>query len=492
MSKNRIKLIIILFLAVTLIPVILPQPEALAVGESGFVVDIAVVDDSCGEHVSNIRMPQAAIKFRLSPEVTRLPEDNRYNRLRGNFPEGNATQDTKVIEFEIISDIVTSDKDGINPLFVKLSDINELKKGTAVWGQSGKVYRYNIEIVGIYRTDNDATNPDVDRSINYLNGGDYFSGPNNPVILGDIYIDHAGEIDTAVFWDATGNEKCEGFVKTGSDASGCVKYHVLDFEFSTDYIGRYANSIAGKITYSVNFEYIPDFLTDNYSYFGGNNIRSAIADKNKDSWNVYTMWPDPDKPYTFDAYDPANPPAVPSFMEVGVVLAGGALSNNDEILFTGFPYEGKDGHQISFIFGLAGKMETVEGTNLSLVYEDYLYRAVNADRIKPEVKSYTNFINSGYTRIYEKMPLFSYSSQITGHQINILSVSYGDLTRYTIGGDDGDKTYNARIVIFDPDELVIVGITLNVLPGVIAVLISVSVVATIVIIARKRIRQGFN
>lgn len=477
--------------------------QSQAAQEMGFAVDIAVIDDSCGEHISSIRIPQVAIKFRLSPEVTNFPNDNRYNSARANFPEGNATQDTKVIEYEVISDIVTSDINGVNSLFIKLSDIPELKDGTALWGQYGKAYRYNIEMVGIYRTDNDDVSPTVARSRNYINDGNYYSGPKSPKILGDIYIDYSGKISSSTFWDESASEKTAGFVKNDSDSSECVKYHVMDFELSTDYIGKYSNSIAGKITYEVVFEHIPDFLTDNYAYreWGGLFIKDAISFNNKDSWTVYTLpWREYiDGKYIYwkhisGSYG-TDPDTAPTDKEAGVIGANGALSDNDKIIFTGLPLEGKNGKTINVnTYINIDNVTDLAGNDARDIYKDYIFYAQNVGRIDKSITTLDKFFQHEFADKYDNIKKRVDVITRPAPQPDIINVYYFQSKNIFLPliHENGTINNTFRYVIFDPDELVIVGVVLNILPGIIAIMVSIVALITAIAISRKRGRERIS
>lgn len=480
--------ICILILGLVISPINPLQSKVMAAEDIGFIVDVAVVDDSCGEHISNILMPQVAIKFRLSPEVTSLPQDNRYNDTRGNFPEGNASQDTKVIEYEVISGIVTSDKNGVNSFFIKLSDIPELKEGTSNWGQFGKVYRYNLEMIGVYKTDNNETSPTVDRSKNYLHDGNYFDGPTHTAMICDIYIDYSGRMDSAIFWDESASEKAVGFVKNDTDTSSCVKYRVLDFELSTDYIGKYPNSIAGKVTYFVGFESMPEFLTNNYTDTSA--IYSSISAKNKDSWVVYFPFTPNDK-YLGGSYG-GDSQTVPTNKEAGVVSAEGALSDNDNIIFSGLPKEGKDGRAIHINSYLkTDNITDLSGNDARDIYKDYIFYAQNVGRIDDSVTTLDKFFQhefaNKYDNIKKRVHVFTPSSGIGPDVINVyyeqLANIYLPLTE-----SNGTENNNFRYVIFDPDELVIVGVTLNLLPGIVAILIFFTTIIAFIVVSRKRRR----
>lgn len=438
-------------------------PKEAKAATSSFVQDIVVSDETDGAHIAGIRVPEIAVQYRIVPEVTTLPSgDNRYNGERGNYPDGNSPQDTKVIEYEKVFPAFTSNGDGKDPIAannkVALQDINELKDGTANWGANGKVYRYHLNIVGIYRTDDSQT---IDKGRNLLNMGNLITAPAQTEVLMDVYIGSDGKMGEVIFWDKSGSEKTHGFAAPdlrgrAATADNSIKYNVYDVEVSTDYIGNSSNSVAGKVIYNAVLENLPDYLTNGKADTGF--IISAITGKNKDSW----------------ADDAAN-----SALNAGKAAFKGALSDNDKIVFGGLPFEGSDVNRNPIKFSASidySKVTDLAGNDVKEKYSDAIYFAANVERIDGSVQSMTDFVATDYGKNYSYDP-------------GTAQVKSTDPTPMVKGDSTSDN--NVRFVVFDPEELVIVGVILNTAPGVIAIVAAAFAGVVAFAVARKRRKNSF-
>lgn len=436
-------------------------PKEAKAATSSFVQDIVVSDETDGAHIAGIRVPEIAVQYRIVPEVTTLPSgDNRYNGERGNYPDGNSPQDTKVIEYEKVFPAFTSNGDGKDPIaannIVDLQDINELKDGTANWGANGKVYRYHLNIIGIYRTDDNQT---IDKGRNLLNMGNLIAAPAQTEVLMDVYIGSDGKMGQVIFWDKSGSEKTQGFAAPSSrgraaTADNSIKYNVYDVEVSTDYIGNSSNSVAGKVIYNAVLENLPDYLTNAQADAGF--ITSAITGKNKDSWS-----------WNNDPTDIKN----------GKTVFEGALSDNDKVVFGGLPYEGADGNPIKFSASIDySKITDLAGQNVKEKYSDAIYFAANVERIDGSVQSMTDFVATDYGKNYSYDP-------------GINEIKSTDPTPMVKGDATSDN--NVRFVVFDPEELVIVGVILNTAPGVIAIVAAAFAGVVAFAVAHKRRKNSF-
>lgn len=435
-------------------------PKEAKAATSSFVQDIVVSDETDGAHIAGIRVPEIAVQYRIVPEVTTLPAgDNRYNGERGNYPEGNSPQDTKVIEYEKVFPAFTSNGDGKDPIaannIVDLQDINELKDGTANWGANGKVYRYHLNIIGIYRTDD---NQKIEKGRNLLNMGNLITAPAQTEVLMDVYIGSDGKMGQVIFWDKSGSEKTQGFAAPDSrgraaTADNSIKYNVYDVEISTDYIGNSSNSVAGKVIYATVLENLPDYLTNGKAdpLF----ILSAITGKNKDSWAASSS----------------------SSLDIGKAVFYGALSDNDKIVFGGLPFEGADGNPIKFSAEIDySKITDLAGADAKDKYTDAIYFAANVERIDGSIQSMTDFVATDYGKNY------SYDPGINHIKATVPSPM--------VKGDSTSDN-NVRFVVFDPEELVIVGVILNTAPGVIAIVAAAFAGVVAFAVARKRRKNSF-
>lgn len=436
---------------------IAPEAVKADVGP-GFELGINVVDQTDGMHVGGILVPQMVVKFRLVPEVTSLPSgDTRYDNNRGNFPDGNNVSDTKVIEYDYkTSTYSTSGADGEAGCYlVQLENIPELAEGTATWGANSKVYRYHLNMVAIYRTDSSG---DAITSVNYLNSGDLITAPKSTEILMDVYIGSTGKIESTVLWDKAGSDKITGFAAPTmrgraagpSGASNSISYNVYDLEVSTDYIGLASNRVDGKVMYNVVLENVPEYLTRNQTTT--DMIKNAIVCKNKDSWAADT---------TSGNTDLSN----------DRVVFRGALASNDKIVFAGMPIEGANGYPINFSAGIDYKNVTdLTGANVKDLYKDAIYFGSHVERIDGSIDSMDAFVSTAYASAYDY-------SEGTGY------VKQTALINMVPSSSTSDN--NVRFVVFDPSELVIVGVTVSALPGVIAILAAVAGLVVFVVVRRK-------
>ena len=455
MKKIIRKVIVTMVMASTMVTMLWTSPpgrnaEAASDGLS-FDQQIKANDVTDGSHISGITTPNFKVEYRLDPILNVNSNDKRYETDLANYPVGSVKDATGVINYtkEIAPKI--TDASGIASEEISANDIFNGKK----FAENSKVYRYNVSIVGLYVKENDTTWS----SSNLLNSPD--SGIVVPHItpIMDVSIDSDGKIAQIAMWDSSGTSKTSGFVARNSsgngnpfittvyadDGSGAIEYNTNDVVITSDYIGGNWDSIHGGISYSVTFTNLPYYLVSSDAVF-----ESLIVGTNARSWKAK------------------------SGNTTTNATAEGTLDQTDEITFHGIPAVDGAGKKVTYSstihFENLDKDESLKKQYASAIF----YGAV-ADRIS-SVSSLAEFASSG---------------QSVGYDNN--AYKQGEDYR-TIGASEVSATsVNAnRFVIFDPDQLVVVGVVKNSAPAVFMIIAGILILMLLLIGRRHEDNYHFK
>lgn len=429
--------------AATLVLGLVPVVPVKAAGVASFKQDIKIVDKTDDSHVKNVKVPGIKITYKLTPVVgtDNLPaNDTRYAQTLQDFPDGTLQDATKVITADVEIASKASDKDGL--VQTEITAQNLFKQGNSTtdtgttFGATSKVYRYHLEIAGIYvRTDDysgAATYGD-----NLLDADDAsYAFPEDTKKLLDVSVgtDNKTVVGFA-FWDSTGANKQEGYLSDNGDE---IDYNVSDIKVSSDYIGKNWNNLEKGFVYTVSLTDLPKYFT------AATDITNAMDDKGL-NWQL----------------DATN-----GFVTSGTkntLLIGGPLNQNSEILFTGIPAGVKYSATLDF---------AALSTDLKSQYGSAIFFGAPAKRVN-NIADMQAFAASEYATDYQ------YEAYDTANDTNKRTTD-GD-TEAVLTADGN----SARFVIFDPDQLIIVGIIRRNGPAVLMVAVAAAILAAL-IASKKR------
>jgi len=419
-----------------------------------FNQEVAVQDVSDGAHSSGVYIPDLKVVYRLTPIPVADSTDSRYAENLSLFPNGSLAQDTGVVEYTKEIGSQKTDKTGSVTVAVNGSDIFPSSSlGTpAYFQQFSKVYRYQISIVGVYEK-NAAGTDWLDT--NLIDSPD--SGITVPTVapIIDISVGSTGTIDGIAMWDSSGTTKLEGFTNStgtttamlqnpfvmtasAADESNAITVQVYDVALSSDYIGNSWASIHGGIFYSVTFTNLPYYLHSK-------TLTELMTDGNSRSWT--------------DGTDGTN-----------TDTATGTLNEKDEIVFHGIPAATTVGTPVTYSAVLDfSQLATV---NLASTYAPGIYYGNTASRV------------SGVSSLSE----FASSPDVAYYQYK----AYGgasDGSRTTDSANIGAGLANAaRFLIFDPDQLVVVGVMEHTTPAVLLI-VTAAVLLFLLMLGRRREKE---
>lgn len=419
-----------------------------------FNQEIAVQDVSDGLHTAGVWIPDLKIVYRLTPIPVTESSDSRYAENLSLFPNGSLAQDTKVVEYtkEIASQ--KTDKTGSVMETVNGSDIFPVANvgGANYFQQYSKVYRYQIAIVGVFEKDESGSNWLTTNLLDSTDSG--ITVPTATPIM-DISVGSSGTIDGIAMWDSSGTNKLEGFTNStgtttaklnnpfvmtasAADESNAITVQYYDVTLSSDYIGNSWASIHGGIFYSITFTNLPYYLHSKA-------LTDLMADGNSRSW--------------VDGTDGTN-----------TDTATGTLSEQDEIVFKNIPVSTSGGTPVTYSAVL--DFSKLAEKNLASTYASGIYYGNTANRI------------SGVNSLSE----FASSPDVAYYQYK----AYG-------GASDGSRTTDeatigsglanaARFLIFDPDQLVVVGVMEHTTPAVLLI-VTAAVLLFLLMLGRRREKE---
>ena len=422
--------------AVTLVLGLVPVVPVKAAGVASFKQQIKVVDKTDDSHSAKVTVPGLKITYKLTPIVgtANLPaNDTRYAQTLDSFPDGTLKDTTKVITADVSIASAQSDKNGLIEKTVAATDL--FATGTT-FGATSKVYRYQLEIAGVFAQTGTSTWSD-----NLLDSKDVtYLFPESTTKLLDISV--GTDFKTIVgmaFWDAAGAEKQDGYLADNSDE---IDYNVSDIKVSSDYIGQNWNNLEKGFQYTVTLTNLPSYLTQTA-------ITDALDDQGL-SWKVDTT-------ATTD-------------LSAGKFVIAGPLNRDSEIIFSGMPKDVKYKASLDF-----NKLETAKvngvATDLREQYGSAIYFGAPATRVSG-ITDMKSFAASDMAKEYE------YQAYKKGSDSDARATSEAT----TVLTADGNS---ARFVIFDPDQLIIVGIIRRNGPAVLMVAVAAAIMAAL-IASKKR------
>ena len=421
-------------LAVGMIPAI-PAMPVKAAALSSFDQEIIINDVTDGSHTSNVMTPNITVEYLLTPvtDSSALPaNDSRYVKSLADFPQGNVLGATSVLDKKVTIAAATTDTTGKITYAVAASTILPQTDGTSAlpYGAS-KVYRYRIIISGIF-VGSDTTN--------LLNSTQTdFTLPSDTTRLLDVSTDSKQQITGIAFWDAAGTNKLDGYV--GDD--GGIKYNVSDIVVSSDYIGKNWDSLHGGFSYSIN---LPNFP----SYFTKAGILKSMDDKGR-------SWDESSDTGVTNIYGETD-------VTKNTCTLKGTFDQNSSLVLFGMPAGVKYSATIDF-----SQLKTagVRGSDIRSQYGPAIFYGLNADQVT-DVEDMTAFFSSSYA---DKYKYKAYEEDKD--------------TRTTADIDDGVTSntaaavQTARFVIFDPNQLIVVGVIRRTAPAALMVAVAAAILAAL-------------
>ncbi len=417
-------------LAVGMIPAI-PAMPVKAAALSSFDQEIIINDVTDGSHTENVKTPELKIQYLLTPvtDSSALPaNDSRYVKSLADFPAGNVQGDTGVQDMTVT---IPSNTTGTNGKITKAIGTSDVLVDSSGYGAS-KVYRYRIIISGIYLS--------TDTKTNLLNTTQTdFTLPSDTTRLLDVSTDSNKAITGIAFWDAAGTNKLDGYV--GDD--GGIKYNVSDIVVSSDYIGKNWDSLHGGLSYSVKLTNFPSYFTADAD------ILKSIDDKGR-SWKAASSG---NKYVQASASD-------------NVFVMNGTFDQNSSLVIFGMPAGVKYSATIDFS-KLASAQVAGATKDLRSQYGPAIFYGLDADQVT-DVEDMTAFFSSSYADKYK------YKAYETNND-----------TRTTADIDDGVTSntaaavQTARFVIFDPNQLIVVGVIRRTAPAVLMVAVAAAILAAL-------------
>lgn len=415
-------------LAVGMIPAI-PAMPVKAAALSSFDQEIIINDVTDGSHTENVKTPELKIQYLLTPvtDSSALPaNDSRYVKSLADFPAGNVQGDTGVQDMTVT---IPSGTTGTNGKITKAIGTSDVLVNPSKYGAS-KVYRYRIIISGIF-VGSDTTN--------LLNSTQTdFTLPSDTTRLLDVSTDSKQQITGIAFWDAAGTNKLDGYV--GDD--GGIKYNVSDIVVSSDYIGKNWDSLHGGFAYSIKLTNFPSYFTS------AADILKSVDDKGR-SWKEDTA--------VTGAYQKADD-------KDNVCGLTGTFDQNSSLVIFGMPAGVKYSATIDF-----SQLQTagVGGSDIRSQYGPAIFYGLDADQVT-DVEDMTAFFSSSYADKYK------YKAYETDKD-----------TRTTADIDDGVTSntaaavQTARFVIFDPNQLIVVGVLRRTAPAALMVAVAAAILAAL-------------
>ena len=415
-------------LAVGMIPAI-PAMPVKAAALSSFDQEIIINDVTDGSHTENVKTPELKIQYLLTPvtDSSALPaNDSRYVKSLADFPAGNVQGDTGVQDMTVT---IPSGTTGTNGKITKAIGTSDVLVDPSKYGAS-KVYRYRIIISGIF-VGSDTTN--------LLNSTQTdFTLPSDTTRLLDVSTDSKQQITGIAFWDAAGTNKLDGYV--GDD--GGIKYNVSDIVVSSDYIGKNWDSLHGGFAYSIKLTNFPSYFTS------AADILKSVDDKGR-SWKEDTAVTGA---YQKDDY------------KDNVCGLTGTFDQNSSLVIFGMPAGVKYSATIDFSqLQKAG----VGGSDIRSQYGPAIFYGLDADQVT-DVEDMTAFFSSSYADKY-KYKAYEENKDI----------------RTTADIDDGVTSNSAaavqtaRFVIFDPNQLIVVGVIRRTAPAALMVAVAAAILAAL-------------
>ena len=424
-------------------------------GDMSFTQQVLIVDQTDGSHTQGVYTPDLKITYRLTPVVGVNSTDSRYAQDLNLFPKGTLEDGTGVIETSIDCNGGLSDAKGTVSYPIGVSSFFTGDQATFV--EKSKVYRYNIAIVGVYLKTKDGS---AWSTTNILNSpGSGIEVPTTAPLM-DVNVDTDGKISGIAMWDESGSTKLDGFtatsstnsarltspfVMTASAASGsnAIEVSTNDVTISSDYIGSNWDSIHGGIAYSITFRNLP-------YYISGKDLTALITDRNARSW-----------------VDTTNVGAADKTLS-------GTLDMNDALVFHGIPATDTEGNKVTYsaalnFSGLQNAKDVSGNTkDLRSTYAPGIFYGVTANRVEG-ISSMSAFSASPYAAEY-------------------------DYKAYTNGADERATDFSpvgqgqanaARFLIFDPDQLVVVGVAEHTKPAMLLILTACMILALLAVSRRK-------
>ena len=420
-------------LAVGMIPAI-PAMPVKAAALSSFDQEIIINDVTDGSHTSNVMTPKITVEYLLTPvtDSSALPaNDSRYVKSLADFPQGNVLGATSVLDKKVTIAADTTDTTGKITYAVAASTILPQTDGTpALTYGASKVYRYRIIISGIFVGDD---------TTNLLNSTQTdFTLPSDTTRLLDVSTDSKHQITGIAFWDAAGTNKLDGYV---GDEGG-IKYNVSDIVVSSDYIGKNWDSLHGGFAYSIKLTNFPSYFTS------AADILKSVDDKGR-SWKEDTA--------VTGAYHNADD-------KDNVCGLTGTFDQNSSLVIFGMPAGVKYSATIDF-----SQLKTagVGGSDIRSQYGPAIFYGLDADQVT-DVEDMTAFFSSSYADKYK------YKAYETNKDTRTTADIHDGVTSNTAAA-----VQTARFVIFDPNQLIVVGVLRRTAPAVLMVAVAAAILAAL-------------
>ena len=420
-------------LAVGMIPAI-PAMPVKAAALSSFDQEIIINDVTDGSHTSNVMTPKITVEYLLTPvtDSSALPaNDSRYVKSLADFPQGNVLGATSVLDKKVTIAADTTDTTGKITYAVAASTILPQTDGTSAptYGAS-KVYRYRIIISGIF-VGSDTTN--------LLNSTQTdFTLPSDTTRLLDVSTDSKQQITGIAFWDAAGTNKLDGYV--GDD--GGIKYNVSDIVVSSDYIGKNWDSLHGGFAYSIKLTNFPSYFTS------AADILKSVDDKGR-SWKEDTA--------VTGAYQMADD-------KDNVCGLTGTFDQNSSLVIFGMPAGVKYSATIDFS---QLKKAGVGDSDIRSQYGPAIFYGLDADQVT-DVEDMTAFFSSSYADKYK----------YKAYEENKDTRTTADID-YGVTSNTAAAVQTARFVIFDPNQLIVVGVIRRTAPAALMVAVAAAILAAL-------------
>jgi hypothetical protein len=344
--------------------------------------------------------------------------------------------DTKVLTADVTIASAKSDKDGLVTTTVTAQDLFGVGSGSAInmtFGATSKVYRYKLEIAGIYAQSVDSTGATTfgENLLDAENAS--YTFPETTEKLLDVSIGtDASTVVGMAFWDSTGANKQDGYMAENGDE---IDYNVSDIKVSSDYIGQNWKNIEKGLIYSVTLTNLPKYVTTS-------SIKVALDDKGL-NWVV-------------------SAGSVTAGTQYNSLTIGGPLNQNAEIIFSGIPAGVKYSATLDF---------NALDSSLRSQYGSAIFFGAPAKRVN-NIADMQAFAASEYATDYQ------YTAYDTTSDTNQRATE----EKEAVLTADGNS---ARFVIFDPGQLIIVGIIRRNGPAVLMVAVAAAIMAAL-IASRKR------
>ena len=456
--QQKVALVAVGFIAIaTLAAVPVKELKAAALKKASFKQEIKVEDITDHLHEKGISVPEISFRYVLDPvwNDANLPSA-RYQTDKAKFPAPTNPPDGsyKVLTTDLDVTAGVSNENGIVTEDVNLLDTdnaNGLFAGK-VFGEANKVYRYEMSIskIVIGAASTLATGDDI-RSLD--NG--LFAGGDAKLYV-DVDVDQDGNIRAIVLHtdvnSTSEDDKVEGYVYSSDLA---LQYNVYDLVVTSNYVGNTSNYDASAMKYTVTLGNLPTYLTQAniFSVISAGTETEEFPGENRQNWA-----------------QAASAPADGAEFNGGLSYINGVQTH---VTFPGIPVVGKDGTPVTF-----NAVANYHGLTNAATFNTSIYAGGNATPLSADITSLELFTTSAIRSDYGNID-----------DVTLAKVDVGENTATLVSSavmqaSSSPDANNVRFLIFDPNQLILVGVVVHALPGII--LVGAAAVGGVLLLRRRR------